>query len=187
MGYEPTEYYDERPERDHAMLQELISTLQVWNKLLFPLWSNESSKVKEIDFRKDDGEAILILLNIAHLQSGLVPKELDCKILYRIAIRCEQYDCHVVVEPWKYIWLQLQNEANYRYEPGEEDRIYIDWAFGRENSFAKMITDLVRLLEVCPNGEPFVFGCGDFPKNAWQVHRYLLAHFWPSESGQPLT
>tara|TARA_R110002060_G_scaffold3113_4_gene4905 strand:+ start:353 stop:640 length:288 start_codon:yes stop_codon:yes gene_type:complete len=89
---------------------------------------------------------------------------LDCKILYRIAILCEQYDCHVVVEPWKYIWLQLQNEANYRYEPGEEERIYIDWAFGRENIFAKMTTDLVRLLEVCPNGEPFVFGCGDFPK-----------------------
>jgi len=74
VGYEPTEYYDERPERDHAMLQELISTLQVWNKLLFPLWSTESSRVKEIDFSKDDGEAILILLNIAHLQSRLVPK-----------------------------------------------------------------------------------------------------------------
>ena len=95
---------------------------------------------------------------------ALYRKELDCKILYRIAILCEQYDCHVVVEPWKYIWLQLQNEANYRYEPGEEERIYIDWAFGRENIFAKMTTDLVRLLEVCPNGEPFVFGCGDFPK-----------------------
>ncbi|KAK0119384.1 hypothetical protein ONS95_010836 [Cadophora gregata] len=135
--------------------QAMVLASPVWEKFIFPPWSNESSKVKEIDFSGDDGEAMLILLNIAHLQFCYVPNELHYLLLYQIAILCEQYDCHAILKPWLESW--LKNEPNDLYAIGKEEWIYIAWAFGRENYFRSKATLLLLHIELHQDGSPFVF------------------------------
>ncbi|CZR60081.1 uncharacterized protein PAC_09976 [Phialocephala subalpina] len=56
----------------NVVSQVMVLTSTVWNKILFPPWVSESSSptttMKEIDFSEDDGDAILILLQIIHLR-----------------------------------------------------------------------------------------------------------------------
>ena len=95
------------------------------------------------------------------MQSRRVPKELDYKILYRIAILCEQYDCHELVEPWLKSWTIDEDKGII--ENGKEEWIYIDWAFGRDKLFDRRVERLVRILRVDSGGKLAVFAHRDFP------------------------
>ena len=59
----------------------------------------------ELHFEDDDGEALLLLLRIAHLQFAEVPVSLDFDKLLQVAILCDMYDCVGLVKPWLSTWL----------------------------------------------------------------------------------
>jgi hypothetical protein len=52
----------------------------------------------EVDFQDDNGEALLLLLRIAHLHYNDIPTTLAYKTLLDIAVLCDHYSCVELVE-----------------------------------------------------------------------------------------
>jgi hypothetical protein len=61
--------------------------------------------VEELDFTGDNGEALLILLRIAHLRFQDNPSTLPYQTLLQIAVLCDQYQCINLVRPLLPQWL----------------------------------------------------------------------------------
>ncbi|CZR64693.1 uncharacterized protein PAC_14592 [Phialocephala subalpina] len=143
----------------------------VWQKFLFPPWgpnsenngdknSNNTSRspntgagagetMKELDFSEDDGGALLLLLRIAHMQFRKVPSKLRTDELYQLALLCEQYDCHSLVQPWVHGWLNSLSA----YEVNSPSLLYISWAFGNEVLFSSVAQEMVKHCEVGDDGQ----------------------------------
>lgn len=130
---------------------------QAWEKLLQPrnpaerlgngqpTSSNASTShpeppiVKDVSFREDNGEALLFLLRIAHLQFDAVPKVLELSDLFGLAVLCERYECHGLVRPWTE--RLIPNLTPLR----DFDRwLYISWAFGMRSQFTNIAKILVE-------------------------------------------
>lgn len=52
--------------------------------------------VEEVDFTEDDCDTLLILLRIAHLQFGEVPKEIPFRMLVHVATFCDQVSKYLI-------------------------------------------------------------------------------------------
>ncbi|KAH6680915.1 hypothetical protein B0J14DRAFT_696242 [Halenospora varia] len=126
----------------------------VWAKFLFPPWTPQSSSpkpVEMIDCLEDDGMALFVLLNIAHLRFRMVPERLGYRELLGVAILCDQYDCAELVRPWLGTWMCL--EESQCLEVGQEQWLFIAWVFGREDTFSRLSFALVRSLQVDSAGK----------------------------------
>jgi len=128
----------------------LVLASPVWKKFLFPPWSNDDKTEseewqKQIDCSEDDGEALLVLLNIAHLNFCAVPKVLGYKLLFQVAVLVDQYDCIGIVQPWLQGWMMGEEIASLQH--GQEGWLFIAWAFGREKTFKYLAAKIVRGIE----------------------------------------
>jgi len=85
--------------------------------------------VQRLNFAEDDGEALLILLRIAHLQYKEIPATLPYDCLLNLAILVDQYDCIGIIRPWLATW--LANEETEWKAPKHESWLFIAWALGR--------------------------------------------------------
>jgi len=119
----------------------------VWKKFIYPPFpmipdeENLNSSDTKIDFTQDNGKALLILLNIAHLKFNKVPLKLPFETLLQVAVLCDQYDCISLVGPWLKLWMEDENRESV--QPGQEAWLFIAWAFGRQQIFealAKRLT-----------------------------------------------
>jgi hypothetical protein len=132
----------------------------VWKKFIFPpfpiiegpegdvrLTEGEQEPIKkQVGFSKDNSEAILILLRIAHLQFNKVPTSLPFSTLLEVAVLCDQYDCVKIVLPWLSQWCAEEEKESV--VPGQEQWLFISWVFGREDVFHKLAEKLVRQVAV---------------------------------------
>jgi hypothetical protein len=153
----------------------------VWKKFVFPPWkpenkapktrsnpitkkrktadTNESeeqcmhnpSPVEELDFREDNGEALLILLRIAHLRFHENPITLPYETLLNLAILCNQYLCINLVKPWLPRWLEAEETPSRQL--GRVNWLFIAWVFGREKSFNQWAKNLVQEVKTNDDGE----------------------------------
>ncbi|CZR66909.1 uncharacterized protein PAC_16810 [Phialocephala subalpina] len=98
--------------------------------------------VKEVDFRDNDSEALLVLLRIAHLQYNDVPTTLTYKTLLDVAVLCDRYNCVELVEPWLSQWLS-DEEKSWK-EAGHENWLFIAWVFARDKVFSDLAARMVR-------------------------------------------
>ncbi|KAF8852140.1 hypothetical protein BDZ45DRAFT_730369 [Acephala macrosclerotiorum] len=74
-----------------------------------------------LDFTKDKIDALLLLLQIAHLQFANIPKRLPYETLHGVAVLCGQYDCRKLAKPWLADWLKEDwNESNANIGDGGE-------------------------------------------------------------------
>lgn len=126
----------------------LVLANPVWKKFLFPPWDDTSLpeketevKHKQIDCTEDDGEALLILLNIVHLNFDGVPAFLEYPTLLEVAVLVDQYDCVKVVRPWLESW--MKNEKSERLKAKQEGWLFISWVFGRETTFSELARHMV--------------------------------------------
>ncbi|KAH6696744.1 hypothetical protein BKA61DRAFT_623016 [Leptodontidium sp. MPI-SDFR-AT-0119] len=126
----------------------LVLASPVWKKFLFPPWDDTSLpeketevKHKQIDCTEDDGEALLILLNIVHLNFDGVPAFLEYPTLLEVAVLVDQYDCVKVVRPWLESW--MKNEKSERLKAKQEGWLFISWVFGRETTFSELAHHMV--------------------------------------------
>jgi hypothetical protein len=110
----------------------------------------QSDVAKEIDFSGDDGDALLILLQIAHLQFCKIPSRLTYKTLYQIAVLCDQYNCAPLVRPWLASWLEDEKQESLK--EGCEGWLFIAWMFGRDTVFEDLACKLVREVNVDHEG-----------------------------------
>jgi hypothetical protein len=154
--------------------QAMVLANPVWNKFLFSPWGISqvdnpdsmktigSGSEKEIYFSNDNSEALLVLLNIAHLRFSKVPKtELGYQMLYDLAILCDQYDCVELVKSWVDKW--LLHAAQEIVIKGHEGWLFTVWVFGLEWEFEHLAMCLVESTissaeecrhitgELCPN------------------------------------
>ncbi|KAK0120412.1 hypothetical protein ONS96_010627 [Cadophora gregata f. sp. sojae] len=150
--------------------QALIHGSAVWKKFVFPPWNvsridhslPESSKsavkscsstgsFEEINFIEDDGEALLVLMNIIHLKHRLVPRKLQFSTLLQIAVLCEKYMCVQLVQPWLKTWNDnLELRSKY---PLAEQVLYTHWVFGQEEEFEKIAKAMVLDVKTSEKGE----------------------------------
>jgi hypothetical protein len=119
----------------------------VWKKFLYPPWSTSNTPVTQLDFTSDEPIALLLLLNIAHLQFRNIPIMLDYPTLLEVAILCDQYACVSLVYPWLETWLILDEEKESK-EEGKEGWLFIAWVFGRESIFEALAEKLVLEIKV---------------------------------------
>ncbi|KUJ06370.1 uncharacterized protein LY89DRAFT_790538 [Mollisia scopiformis] len=129
----------------------------VWKKFLFPPWQTDEElrhSVKQIDCTGNDSEALLILLNIAHLKFHKVPEHLGYETLLNIATLCDQYDCIHLLRPWLVhnLWLQGEEDAsNLSFKKGQYGWLFIAWVFGREKIFEDLAVQMVTTIRINAN------------------------------------
>lgn len=137
----------------------LVFASPVWKNFVRPpfhrLASGEEDVVapqnKQIDFSEDNGEALLLLLHIAHLQFNKLPSQLPFNILVAVAVLCDKYDCAGLVKPWLPLW--LVNEESQSMEPDHEEWLFIAWVFGREKTFRELAAKLVTEVKISEEGD----------------------------------
>ena len=116
--------------------------------------NNAGGQIKKLDFSEDIGEALRILLEIAHLQFTKIPAEVGFQLLYDIAILCDKYDCVGLVQPWLPSWLPSWTIADHweKCEPVEEGWLMILWVFGLESQFRQVARQLARYVKLDDSG-----------------------------------
>ena len=163
--------YKGEPVTAHVSSSAMSFASPVWNKFIFPPWkpmavqdptttydstpaakkSKVTFKVKikdrgvlpveEVDFSDDNGEALLILLRIAHLRFHDTPTTLPYETLLQVAKLCDQYQCIDLVRPWLSQWLADEEQSSRTF--GQENWMFIAWVFGREKVYERLAEDLV--------------------------------------------
>jgi hypothetical protein len=132
----------------------LVLASHVWKKFLFPPWEEEggagSLAQKEIDCSCDGPVALLILLNIAHLQFRSIPATLPYLDLYNVAILCDQYDCVQLVQPWLETWLEYHGKKPFK---KISSWLFIAWVFGTEGAFESLAAEMAREVQTNQNGD----------------------------------
>ena len=73
----------------------------VWRAMLDPKghFLEAHSSDRKVSFPDDNPEALLLLLNVIHLQFLKVPQTLPTEELYEVAVLCDKYDTVTVVRP----------------------------------------------------------------------------------------
>ena len=118
--------------------------------------------VEEIDFADDNGEALLILLRIAHLRFQDNPATLPYQTLLQVAVLCDQYQCVNLVRPWLPQW--LADEETSSLQLGNESWLFIAWVFGRENVFRDLAFKMVKGTFVNPINKSIYMTSWPFPR-----------------------
>lgn len=77
-----------------------------------------------------------------------MPKKLDVKDLFGLAVLCEKYECHGLVRPWS-------EQYNPFFTPFDDcDRwLYITWALGFQRVFTDVAGRVVKRAVLSVNGE----------------------------------
>ncbi|CZR66908.1 uncharacterized protein PAC_16809 [Phialocephala subalpina] len=166
----------------------------VWEKFLFPPWKEtkdlegqdvRTPPVQELSFVEDDGEALLILLRIAHLKFKEIPTALSYDHLLNLAILVDQYDCIGIIRPWLATW--LANEETEWKAPGRECWLFIAWAFGRNEIFESLALKMVKGIVVDAGGVTFTSSGEPMPEpmpdgiignSTHQIRARILTYFF---------
>lgn len=122
-----------------------------WSRMLAPDGYFKEAQptadgMKEVELPDDEGEALDILLNIAHLRFDKVPRTLDFQNLLDVAVLTDKYGITKLVEPWVHKWLENAKETfNIR---SHEQWLWIAWEFGDAETFNQVCEHLVKTIWV---------------------------------------
>lgn len=125
-----------------------------WAAMFSPTSTWLESSSSELPLPDDDPDALLLLLQIAHLHFDLIPLRLHStpssptspphpsddisaatasptpnSLLYRVAVLCDKYDCVRLVRPWIREWLRYPMASTLASPTVRED-LFINWVFG---------------------------------------------------------
>lgn len=103
---------------------------------------NLGDEPRRLDLQEDDGEALLVLLRIIHLQFHKVPRTLPFRQLLNLSILLDLYENIELVSPWVSNW--LTNEESEADKIEREEWLFISWVFGRSEIFNKLANKLVK-------------------------------------------
>ncbi|KAL2071709.1 hypothetical protein VTL71DRAFT_12944 [Oculimacula yallundae] len=104
----------------------------------------------------DDPDTLIILLNIIHGKTRLVPREVDIDLLARLAALVDYYNFHEIVELWSDFWIdkiKLEKCIRYRPEPDQPTisqadalkRLFVSWVFQKADAFRKLSRDIEHM------------------------------------------
>lgn len=104
--------------------------------------NNLTSIQKRASFPDDDADAMLLLIQIAHMKFDVVPPYMDHISLHELAVACYKYDTIMLLRPWARDWIE-----KFKAEPRGYDNqaISIFWVFGDAEAFVKVANEMVML------------------------------------------
>lgn len=125
----------------------------VWKAMLDPrghfLEANSSRAPgsKEVTFYDDDVNALLLLLNIAHLNFDKLPGTVDLDGLWKIAVLCDKYDMVRVIRPWLPKWTEpFKDRQGAKWA-------FIAWTSGDQSTFNSTVRIMVMNSRVSSSGD----------------------------------
>lgn len=108
------------------------------------------ANAKELALPDDDPDALLILLNIAHLNFDILTGPQCFAGLLKLALLCDKYDTAKLIRPWLGCWLETA-PVEYR-APGHEEWLFIAWTFGKELVYNTLSKHLVSSISIDESG-----------------------------------
>ena len=120
----------EKPTRIPIVGSSLCMTSKVFQAMM--RWKSGGvfieAKSAEISLPDDNADALVILLQLAHAQSHLVPKELDFERLLEVTILADKYDMMNLIEIYQDTWTKplLTSEPLLG---TVEQRFFLSWKF----------------------------------------------------------
>lgn len=124
----------EKKQRYVVCRRTITNLCDAWQKM-FTNWS-EATK-PETEWPEDDPNAILIILQIAHLKFDELPETLPPKELNNLAIVCDKYDLVRVVRPFVGGWIQPWLAGAYLMF-GYEKFLWVSYVFGYKEEFCTL-------------------------------------------------
>jgi hypothetical protein len=142
--------------------QAMVLASPAWEKFVFPPWENQEiasttssstpGQEKAINFTEDNGEALLVLLNIAHLQFCKVPdNQLHYDLLYNLACLIDLHQCIDLVKSYKSHW--VSGSRTQMMMSGQQGWFFIAYVFGLEELFEEAARRLVKELRTDEEGK----------------------------------
>ena len=126
----------------------------VWRAMFDPqghFMEAKQSGSREVHLADDDPKALLILLDIAHLNFERVPSALSFDELLKVSVLCDKYDTVNLVHPWASNWIQALCSSHLN--PGFEEWLFIDWTFGEESAYKSLSVILVGSIKTDESGQ----------------------------------
>ena len=118
---------------------------------------------KSIDFTEDNAVALLLILQIAHLQFGKLSTQISSEKLLELAKLSDQYQCVGVLKPWIDSWIESAELQGPDWL-GKENWLFIYWVFGRDYEFAQYSYELVFEVELDKSGQYCTEQGNNFPQ-----------------------
>ncbi|KAF4966748.1 hypothetical protein FSARC_5613 [Fusarium sarcochroum] len=139
-----------KPEPKHIRFklssQHLRLSSAFFRKLICGDWKEKESEpgfkwtITATDW---DPDALLILMNILHLQTRAVPRTLAFEMLAKVAVLVDYYDCCQAVEPWAEVWISnLTLEVPDYYSRVLLLRLTVAWVFSEHEKF-RILTEVI--------------------------------------------
>lgn len=94
----------------------------------------------------DNEDALLVVLNAAHLCTQLIPCNVSLDLLYEIAVVCDKYDMARVLLPWPIIWTAGFDGINC--DAGDKRWLVISWVFKQSRIFTIITRALILNTEL---------------------------------------
>lgn len=118
----------------------------VWNVMLDPNGrflesiQPQPGEPYKVSFSEDDPEALLTLLDIAHLNFHNLPADRDVSEVFQLAALCDKYDCIRLLRPWIGKWYTPFDEDRNKYD--QSKRLFVAWAFGYDEEYKRLSLNL---------------------------------------------
>jgi hypothetical protein len=105
----------------------------------------QTTGIAEIPLPDDHPAAFLILLNVVHGHTRRVPRQVDLRMLTRIAILVDKYQLHEALEMFTDIWCEnMKGSIPQSFTDDSMAAICIYWVFGKSPQF-KQATQIVQM------------------------------------------
>lgn len=115
----------------------------VWRTMLDPEGPWRKQHSGNLRMMDDEPDALLTLLDIAHLNFEEVPATLSFEKLVHLSVLCDKYDTITLVRPWVVTWIRDLQQVRPVCDPGFEEWLFVAWVFGEKNIYEQVSKDLV--------------------------------------------
>lgn len=149
------EYEDAKTK--HTETREFLVSTQVmclastvWRTMFSPTsrWVKGDLDRDSFQLFGDDPDALIILLDIAHLNFDRVPSNVSFHILLRLAVLCDKYDTVKLVRRYITEWITCVKALKPLLDPQSEEWLFIAWVFGEKSIYEQVSKDLVLVTSV---------------------------------------
>ena len=125
----------------------------VWNNMFTPEKWSESSE-QPVLMPDDNPEALLVIMQIAHLQFKQVPPAPGPNSLLQMGILCDKYNLFDLVSLFVPSWMQSPYVNPDNEELGAENAAFTFYAFKERDKFVSAAVKVVCKIGIDVHGEP---------------------------------
>jgi len=132
----------------------------VWGAMFSPTghWAKQHHTEEAFQMIEDEPNALLILLDIAHLNYDRIPPSISFPTLLQLSILCDKYDTVKLVRRHITEWITAVKAFKPICNPESEEWLFIAWVFGDQAIYGSLSKDLVLLCHTLSGLQVFLQG-----------------------------